>query len=376
MKNSRLTLLFSALVAITAILASCSRQTAAPAVAQPEVVRDVRVVQVSARQLPNTVDAVGTVRAAQSATLSAQVMGTIASVAVREGDHVRAGQTVITIDAAQMAAQVERASAGVAAMEQQVAAAASDAALAQSTLKRYEMLQTQKSVSPQEFDEVSTRARSAAARVAALQSQQTEAVAAVSAARTMQGYTRIQAPFAGVVTERKVDPGAMAAPGVPLLTIEREGAYRLEASVDESLLSDVRVGEELPVWLDAQGDTAIHGRVAQIVPAADAASRSFLVKIDLPAAKGVFSGMFGRAAISHGGSRAALFLPRSAVVTRGSMQGVYVVGPDAIAGLRYVTLGSASGEEVEVLSGLSAADTVVEAPGDRELGGKRIEARP
>ena len=101
-------------------------------------------------------------------------------------------------------------------MEQQMAAAESDAALAQSTLKRYEMLKTQKSVSPQEFDEVSTRARSAAgtrgrAPVAGDRGQCRRG----SAARTMQGYTRIHAPFAGVVTERKVDPGAMAAPGSP-----------------------------------------------------------------------------------------------------------------------------------------------------------------
>ena len=201
---------------------------------------------------------VGTVRAAESATLSSQVMGTVTSIAVREGDHVRAGQTLLSIDAAQLASQTDRAHASVVAMGQQVAAAESDAALAASTLKRFEMLKAQKSVSPQEFDEVESRSKAASARLAMVRSQEGEARAAESAARTMQGYTRIHAPFNGIVTERKVDPGAMATPGSPLLTIEKAGALRLEVSVDESLLSFVHAGASIPVddrytWLPTSG---------------------------------------------------------------------------------------------------------------------------
>ena len=131
---------------------------------------------------------------AESATLSSQVMGTVASIAVREGDHVRAGQTLLTIDAAQLSSQADRAHASVVAMGQQIAAAESDAALAASTLKRFEMLKAQKSVSPQEFDEVQSRSQAASARLAMVRSQEGEAKAAEAAARTMQGYTRIHAP--------------------------------------------------------------------------------------------------------------------------------------------------------------------------------------
>ncbi len=200
---------------------------------------------------------------------SSQVMGTVTSIAVREGDHVRAGQVLISIDAAQLSSQADRAHASFVAMGQQVAAAESDATLAASTLKRFEMLKAQRVVSPQEFDEVESRSKAASARLAMVRSQEGEARAAESAARTMQGYTRIRAPFDGIVTERKVDRGAMATPGSPLLMIEKAGALRLEVSVDESLLSFVHAGASIPVVIDTLGSQTVAGKVTQIVPAAD-----------------------------------------------------------------------------------------------------------
>ena len=358
-------------------LTGCSKK-AEPS-AEPQVVSGVRSFQVATEKLPEIVDLVGTVRAKESATLSPQVMGTIASIAVREGDHVRAGQPLISIEAAQLAAQSSQAEATLAAMEQQKAAAESEAALAASTLKRYEILKQQKSISPQEFDEVQSRSQAAASRLAMAGAQESEAKAAVTAARTMQGYTRIHAPFDGVVTERKADPGVMATPGVPILTIEHAGALRLEVAVDESLLSGIHVGQAIPVVIDAldgaAGSAVLEGKVAEIVPAADAASRSFLVKIDLPSVAGLHSGMSGHARLARG-TRDAVVIPRSALVARGSLQSVYVIGPDQIAQPRYVSTGLSHGDSVEVLSGLSAGETVIDSPGERELSGKRIEAKP
>lgn len=368
----RLLLVLAALMPLAGPIA-CSKKTGVAAA--PAVVRGVRMVAVQARQVADTVDAIGTVQPAEQATLAAQVMGTVRSVAVREGDRVRAGQTLVTIDAAQLQSEAERARASAGAIEQQIAAAESDAALAASTLRRYEVLREKKSVSPQEFDEVQARSKAASARLDATRQQEKEARAAESSARTMQSYTRIRAPFDGVVTERKVDPGALAAPGSPLLTVEKASRLRLEVSVDESLLSAVRMGATVPVKIEAAGDAPLEGKVVQIVPAADPASRSFLVKIDLPSTAGLRSGMFGSAQFPRG-SRVILLVPRSAVVTHGSLQGVYAVDANRIANLRYITLGAMRGSEAEVLSGLSAGDAIVEAPGGQELAGKRIEAQP
>jgi RND family efflux transporter MFP subunit len=363
---------FAVILAAFAGLTACSKKT--EIATTPEVVRGVRVFQTTTQKLPETVDTVGTVRAVESAALSSQVMGTVASIAVREGDHVRAGQILLSIDAAQLASQVDRAHASVVAMGQQIASAESDAALAASTLKRFDMLKAQKSVSPQEFDEIQSRSQAASARLAMVRSQESEARAAEAAARTMLGYTRIRAPFDGVITERRVDPGVMATPGSPLLTIEKAGALRLEVSVDESLLSLVRAGASIPVTIDTLGSEPMNGRVTQIVPAADPVSRSFLVKIDLPVVPGLHSGMFGHALLLRG-SKDTLLIPRTAVIVHGSMQGVYVVGQNQILELRYISAGNLHGNDMEVLSGLSAGETVVDSPGDRELGGKRIEVQ-
>ncbi len=372
MKTFRSRLYFVPVLVAIAVLTACSK-TAEPS-AIPELVRDVHLLQTTTQKVPETVDAVGTVRAVECSTLSSQVMGTVTSIAVHEGDRVRAGQVLLTTDAAQLSSQADRTHAAAIAMGQQIAAAESDAALATSTLKRYEMLKAQKSVSPQEFDEVQARAQTASARLAVVRSQEVEAKAAEAAARTMQGYTRIHAPFDGVVTERKVDPGFMATPGSPLLTIEKAGPLRLEVAVDESLLSSLRVGNGVSVLIDTLGSSPLAGKIAQIVPAADPASRSFLVKIDLPSLPGLHSGMFGHAMLEHG-SRDVLMIPRSATVAHGSMQIVYVIGQNRIVSTRYISTGNPHGNAIEILSGLSAGETVVDSPGERELSGKRIEVQ-
>ena len=112
----------------------------------------------------------------------------------------------------------------------------------------------------------------------------------------------------------------------------------------------------------------------QIVPVADAASRSFLVKIELPTDSRLRSGLFGRAQFSRG-ERQSLLIPRSAVVERGQLQGIFVLDQNKVASLRYVTLGRASGTEVEVLAGVQDGERVVAKPGAVNLNGKRIEVQ-
>ena len=212
-------------------------------------------------------------------------------------------------------------------------------ALAEATLKRYQQLYEKKSVSPQEFDEIKARYQSAEARRDMARAGQAQATAALTQAQTSLGYTRIRAPFAGVVTEKKADAGALASPGMPIFTIEDTRNYRLEATVDESdIASCPRRAESASVTIDALGNVQISGKVVQIVPAADPASRSFLVKVELPADARLRSGLFGRARFSRG-ERSALLIPRTSLVERGQLQGVYVLDANQIAGLRYVTLG-------------------------------------
>ncbi len=136
-------------------------------------------------------------------------------------------------------------------------------------------------------------------------------------------------------------------------------------------MAAVHLGTTLPVVIDALGDQPISGKVIQIVPAADPASRSFTVKIDLPSDPQIRSGLFGRAQFPRG-QRQSILVPQAALVHRGQLDAVYVVDKDQIASLRYITLGKPSGKDVEVLSGLDSGERVVADAGGRDLSGKRI----
>jgi RND family efflux transporter MFP subunit len=344
------------------------------ATAPPEIVRGVTLLTAQKTTVPDYVEATGTVRAAQSAQLSSQVMGAITRVNVHEGDRVRRGEVLITIDAAQQRAAYASANAGLQASQETIAAADADYALAESTMKRYQMLYDKKSVSPQEFDEVKTKLAAAKARRDAAHAGRTQAEAGVSEANTAVGFTKIRAPFDGLITAKLADAGAMAAPGVPLLAIEDPSHFRLEASLDEGQIGAVRLGETVPVVLDSLGNQTITGKVGQIVPMADPASRTFTVKIELPPNPQIRSGLFGRARFARG-ERESILVPQNALLHRGQLDAVYVVGKDEIASLRYVTLGKPSADNVEVLSGLENGERIVVQPGERELSGKQIEAK-
>jgi len=362
----------SLLAASAALIAGChgGESTAAPSI--PQTV-EARVVESRQQQVPLNLGSTGTVQARESAVVSAQVMGRIQQVLVREGGSVRAGQTLVVLDDAAMRSSVEQAQAGVKAAQSAQAAAQTNAALAESTLGRYKQLDAQKSVSPQELDEVSRRAEAAAANLEAVRAQTDAARAQENGARTMLNYTRLIAPFAGIVIARMADPGTMAAPGVPLLKIDQAGSLQLDASVDESVIGTVHKGMKVPVSIAGASSANLAGTVAEIVPAADPSSHSFTVKINLPASAQLRSGMYGTAMFANG-TKEAIVIPRSAVVARGSLSCAYVLDSRGIAQLRNLTLGATQGDLVEVLSGVSAGEKLVDAPSDRDLSGKRVEA--
>jgi RND family efflux transporter MFP subunit len=367
-------LLRASLLAVSAaMMAGChGGESASRAVVQT---MQARVVESQQQQVPLNVRSTGTVHARETAIVSAQVMGRIQQIMVREGDRVRAGQTLVVLDDAALRASTDQAQAAVKAAQSEQIAAQTDAKLAASTMERYKQLQADKSVSPQEMDEVSRRAEAAAARLDAVRAQTDAARAQESGARTMLGFTRLLAPFFGIVTARMADPGTMASPGVPLLQVDQAGALQLDVSVDESAMGAVHKGMKAQVAIDGGNATSLAGTVAEIVPAADPASHSFLIKIDLPSSSQLRAGMYGTAEFANG-TRQAILIPRSAVVMRGSLTSAYILDGQGIAQLRSLTLGATQGSLIEVLSGISSGEKLVDAPSDRDLAGKRIEVQP
>jgi RND family efflux transporter MFP subunit len=369
--NTRVRLSLLAFLAVTS-LAGCSNEKARTA-PSPETVRNIPVLAVQQANVPDLLEAVGTLRAAQTSDAASQMMGNIVEIRAHEGDHVQRGQVLAIIDDSQPRAALDRATANDIAAQQQLVEAESDLALAASTLERYQNLYEKKSVSPQEFDEVKARQQSALARRDMAKASQAQTQAALRQARTSLDYTRIRAPFDGVVTEKKADSGTLASPGMPVFTIEDVRRYRLEAVINENDLQYVRTGEQVSVVIDALNNAGLNGRVVQIVPAADPASRTFLVKIELPTDTRLRSGLFGRAQFARG-ERLALLIPLSAVVERGQLQGIFVLDQNQVASLRYISLGKPAGTEVEVLAGLRDGERLVAKPGAVDLNGKRIEA--
>lgn len=334
-----------------------------------------RIVESKEVQAVATVQATGALHAREAATLTAQVVGRVQQVLVHEGDSVKAGQSLVILDDATLKSATEQAEAAVKAAENQQIAAQTMADLAASTLARYRQLQSQKSVSPQEMDEVTRKAEAANAQVEALRAQTSAMKAQQAGSRAMLTYSKVVAPFAGVITARMVDPGALASPGVPLLQIDSAGPLQMQATVAESTLPYVRRGMKLGVSIDSAPNVDPAGLVSEIVPVADASSHTFLIKIDLPPSKDLRAGMYATAEIPNG-TKQAIIAPRSAIVVRGSLSCAYVLDSNSIAQLRYVTLGSSHGESVEVLSGIAGNERLVDNPADRDLAGKRIEVQP
>ena len=368
------------------ILAGCGSEARKAEPAAPASIV-VRTGAATAEQWAAGYEAVGTVRARVAAAVSSKVMASVREVRVQAGDRVREGDPLVILDARDLEANYKRAEAGrdearsaQAEADQALAGAKAQLDLAKATFGRMQELFDKKSISNQEFDEATARRKAAeaayqmaAAKGAQVRAKIAQAEQEVQAAGIMRGYAEIRAPFAGIVTARSAEPGSMATPGAPLVTIEREGAYRLEAAVEESRVRSIHTGQTVSVSLEALGRT-LDARVSEIVPAVDAAARAYTVKIDLPALAQLRSGMFGRAAFSSG-ARNVLAVPAAAVTERGQLQSV-MVADGGYAHTRLVTIGQRSGDKAEVLSGLSAGEKVIWPLPPGLADGVRVEGRP
>lgn len=367
-------------------LVSCGKEEAKRATPVAVAAVAVHTVTAGEQEWPSGFEATGTVRARTSGAVSSKVMGYVQQVSARVGEHVRAGQTLVTLevrdlDSAVRTAEVSKAEvqAAIPEAESAIAAARANQELARATFRRMEDLFAKKSISNQEFDEAQARLKAAEAsyemaraRRAQIDSRLAQADQGIRSAGVMRDYAKLTAPFAGVVTGRNVEPGNLASPGAPLLVVEQEGSLRLEAMLDESRLGLVKVGQTVEVSLEAL-DKKLMARVTEIEPSVDAASRAYVVKIDLPALPQLRSGMFGRAVFATS-NRKVLTVPAGAVQERGQLQTVFAV-EDGAAHARLVTTGERGAAGVEILSGLSAGEQVVSPIPAGLQDGAKVEVR-
>jgi membrane fusion protein, multidrug efflux system len=389
-----------AVLPLSLVLAACGREAPEALRAQAPVARGVRVAPAALETVSESLEAVGTVRSKTQTLISSKVQGYVRQVSAREGEAVEKGRLLVVVDDREFVVRLERTQAAleearmaldeVGRLHEEAEAglrsAEADHRYAEATENRYRQLLDRELIAVQEYEGTDAKRKSAAAaveqaraRILALTAREhqmrrriEQARAELDGAQIALGDTRITAPDTGVVVERRVEPGILAVPGQPLLVLDDPTHYRLEAEVGESAMGRVRLGQTAPVVLDALGRT-VEGRVAEIIPAADPASRSVTVKLDLPAAEGLRSGIFGRARFPEA-ERNALLVPAGALVERGQLTGIYVVDGQNVARLRLVTAGQRRGDRVEILSGLNPGERVVVEGVERVTDGGSVEA--
>ena len=378
-------LLLQTALAVTILLAGCGRPEPAPSAAELEA-KKVKVVLAATSDIAETYQATGSVRSVTRSVLASQVMGTVRQVAANVGDRVSSGQVMVSLTAPQLGSGQAQAQAAVAEAESAlpeadaaIQAARASLALATATHQRMSSLLAKASISRQEMDEAEARLRQAQAAVEGAEARRRQAEArrnqsrqALDSAQTMASYLTLRAPFAGTVTERNVQPGMVASPGAPLLTLERDGAYEVEVAVDEGHAVAMKAGLELTAFFSERPEP-LTLRITSIVPAIDPGSRTLLVRAQLPPGANWRSGQFARAKFRLG-SRRALTIPQVALVTQGQLQ--FVVAVEAGRAVnRMVTTAPAGPGLLEVLSGLREGDTIVSpVPADLRDGRKVVAA--
>ena len=305
----------------------------------------VRVMAVTKMTRTSNEEVVGTVRPKLRAVIEAKVSGRIEKLLVSPGQQVKAGDLLAQLDAREIQAKLDQA---LAVRDQ-----------ATRDLERARKLFEQKITAQAEFDTVLARER--------------VATGAAAETQTALGYTKILAPFNGVIARKLADVGDLAAPGKPIVEMEDPAALRFEADVPEALIGDIALGEKLPVRLGSIV-TDIEGTVVELAPIADAASRTYLVKLGLPTTEGVRSGQFGRVLVPTGKTD-AVWVPASALIVRGQMETVFVA-VNQHAQLRLVRTGKHTNTEVELLAGISRDENVI-VEGSAELhDGQPITIKP
>ncbi len=317
----------STAAALVLFLGGCGKHSVTSS-AKPLLTAKVRVQIVEKKNSVSTEEVVGTVRPSLRASLEAKVSGRIEKMAAAPGQTAKQGEVLAQLDVREIQAKLDQAKA----LREQGAG----------DLKRYEALLAQSSATQAEFD--------------AMQSRYRVAEAGLLEAQTMMGYASISAPFDGVITRKLADVGDLAAPGKPLLEMESPGKLRLEADVPEALINHVKLGDNLAVRISDLPGT-VQGTVAEIFPTADANSRTFRVKLDLPENPVLRGGQFGRAAVPVV-QTSSLFIPAAALVQRGQMEIVFVFA-NGQAQLRLVKTGKRLADDLEILSGLNSGETIV-----------------
>lgn len=355
------TTILSTLAIITLLFSSCGNS-------EKNTTTDNRpVIQVTAKAPAsgsgNNLTVSGMVEAVYNATLSTRMMGHVNRIHVNIGDKVSQGQLLISINNSDLQARRAQVNAGI--NEAQVAFNN-----AKRDFERFTALFAQNSASQKELDDMTAHYEMAKARLESANAMKAEVDAQFA-------YVEIRAPFSGVVTNRFVEAGAMANPGMPLIALEAPGNFEVRATVPERVISQIKPGETVEVHINAINKT-IPGKVTEVSSSSSMTGGQFPIKVVLEKDDALKSGMYATVQFPVAKTDdipQMVTVPQEAIVTQGDLRGVYTVSQQNTAILRWLRLGRNFGNEVEVLSGLNAEEAIIVEAQGKLYNGAKIEVR-
>ena len=303
----------------------------------------------------------GQLVAKQSAAISTRMIGYITKMNVNIGDNVHAGQLLFSVKSTDIQAK-----------EGQVAAniSAADAALANAKkdYERFKTLHAQNSATDKELENMSLQYKAAAAQAQAARQMRNEVNANML-------YANVTAPFSGTITQKMMDAGSMASPGMPVLMLENTGDLQANITVTEDQMKYIQQGMQVKVETDADGNS-IGGTVAQISHSSLATGGQYLIKISLDNSRGILSGMYVHVHIPVSNTKNTVSgnirIPQESLITQGDLVGVYTISNDNRALLRWLRIGNASNGQVEILSGLTSGEKYINKADGRLWDGVKV----
>jgi RND family efflux transporter MFP subunit len=330
------------------LLSSCHGEKKESIAKEPAIA--VKVSGVSENNNGQFVTASGKIEAENSANLSTRMMGYVTKLHVQVGQKVSAGQLLVSINNTDLQAKKAQVDASIL----QATAGYNNA---KKDYDRFVNLYKQQSASQKELDDMTARYEMAKAGLEGAKQMRNEVMAQFS-------YSNITAPFAGVVTNTFVKEGDMANPGMPLVSVEGASRLQVTAMVSESDITAINKGMAVKVLVKSSNES-LSGKVSEVSLSAKNTGGQYLVKINLDKTNSsVLSGMFVNVQFPVANTiptktSEKVLVPESALVQEGQLTGIYTIGTGNIAILRWLRIGKNFGNQVEVLSGLSANEQYI-----------------
>ncbi|WP_282050439.1 efflux RND transporter periplasmic adaptor subunit [Maribacter aquivivus] len=357
MKNKKY--IITAILGATILISSCGSEDKKAVVDNsPAIAVQVKTVSEDNRSPFLTVS--GKIEAAKSANISTRMMGYVDKIYVNVGDKVNKGQLLMSVNNADVSAQLAQVNAGITEAEAAFTNAEKD-------FNRFSTLFKENSASQKELDDITANYNMAKARLESAKQMR-------NGVNAQMGYANIRAPFNGVVTNKFISAGDMANPGMPLLEVESPGKYQVLAMVPESEILAVKNDTEVTVQVKALNEN-VKGKVTEVSTSSKNTGGQYLVKVILDKTDAqILSGMYATVQfpVARKTTSSAVIIPVQAIVKKGQLSGIYTVSQSNTALLRWLRLGRIFGDQVEVLSGLSADEQYIVSAEGKLFNGAKI----